>query len=85
MKPVKLFETKVQYMGHGATEFGVFQAGFQSCLGLVILTLFPFLLFEMEMEILWHCMLEVYSVALSLKRDFGLLNSVESVNDYGDF
>lgn len=42
---------------HGAADFGVFPAGFQSCFGLIILV------FSLEMELftLCHCILEAFS------------------------
>lgn len=60
-------------------------------------SLWPFAPFRKEMYILYHCMLEICNLlfdfrrsyclesALSLKRDIGLLSSIETMKDNWDF
>lgn len=83
----KPFESEAPCVWDRAIGFGVCPPGFQS---LLIMSLF--FSFGIVMGILCHCMLERFnsdfsryhseSIALSVRRDFGRLNSIGAVESY---
>ena len=92
-------EAKLEEWSHLSpltSGFRVCSAGFQSRIGPGF-PMFKFLPFGVIRYILCHCMLQLCDMIsyftvgssekspLGLRRDFGLLNCVESVKNHGDF